>query len=86
LRQGSRQAEENRRIHIKDSSGVRKKYDFPALGEGSVNFMKIFNSLKGFQGPINAEVDFGNEIKLLKEINEALQRSLAFINRLEFET
>ncbi|UCB45305.1 MAG: sugar phosphate isomerase/epimerase [Spirochaetota bacterium] len=74
-----------RRIHIKDSSGIYRNYDFPALGEGTVNFRKIFNCLKGFQGPMNAELDFASSEKPLEEINEALKRSFVFLKGLDLE-
>jgi sugar phosphate isomerase/epimerase len=73
-----------RRIHIKDSAGMYRKYDFPALGEGSIDFEAIFTLLAWFRGPINAEVDFANERKSLDEINIAFKKSNNFLKNMGF--
>ena len=46
-------------MHIKDQSGGKDKENFPALGEGEVNFTKVFEIVKeaGFSGPFTIEIE-----------------------------
>jgi sugar phosphate isomerase/epimerase len=67
------------RMHIKDSCGVYKEYNFPALGEGDINFKKIYNLIEDFSGPVSVEVDFANKVRTLKGINEAFKKSYSFL-------
>jgi len=67
------------RIHLKDSSGKYQDYNFPALGEGVINFEKIFNLIKDFNGPISAEVELDGMNNSLQEINKAVTKSYKFL-------
>ena len=58
---------------------VYKEYNFPALGEGDINFKKIYNLIEDSSGPISVEVDFANKVRTLKEINEAFKKSYSFL-------
>ena len=71
-------------LHIKDKRGGYKKWDFPALGKGRINFPAIFRILKDahYQGPLSVEIEFTpGGSKNLKEINEAVQESSAYLKR-----
>ena len=71
-------------LHIKDKRGGYKKWDFPALGKGRINFPAIFRILKDahYQGPLSVEIEFTpGGSKNLKDINEAVQESFAYLKR-----
>ena len=67
-------------VHLKDKRGGKGIYEFPALGEGEVNFEKIFNILSKYKydGPLSAEVEFEKKPEV-KEIDDAIIRSYEFI-------
>lgn len=46
-------------VHLKDSGGGFKEWHFPTLGEGVVDFPKVFELLdaKGFTGPYTMELE-----------------------------
>jgi sugar phosphate isomerase/epimerase len=46
-------------VHLKDSYGGYKVFDFPALGEGIVDFPAVFSALDGrrFSGPYTLELE-----------------------------
>ena len=67
------------RVHLKDSTGRPRDYDFPALGEGIINFENILFKLKDFKGPVSIEVELDGKNNSLKEINTAMLRSRDFL-------
>ncbi|MFQ5836187.1 MAG: sugar phosphate isomerase/epimerase family protein [bacterium] len=72
-------------LHIKDKRGGYKKWDFPALGKGRINFPAIFRILQlaHYQGPLSVEIEFApGGSKNLKEIDEAVQESFVYLKRL----
>jgi len=71
------------KVHIKDSSGIYHDYNFPALGEGKVDFSIILNELKDFYGPHIAEIELRNQGEPLSEINEAFKKSYDFLNKMK---
>ena len=70
------------KVHIKDSSGIFQDYNFPALGEGTVDFSKIFNELKDFSGPYVVELELSNKRLPLSEINHAFKKSYNYLNNI----
>ena len=67
-------------IHLKDNgSGKYKDWNFPALGQGIVDFDKIFNILKDFNGPASVEIEFDGKERSLEEINKAVKISYDFL-------
>lgn len=46
-------------VHLKDTNGGYKTWNFPALGEGVVNFKEIFRIMneRGFNGPFTMEIE-----------------------------
>lgn len=69
-------------IHLKDNgSGKFKDWNFPALGEGVVDFDKIFEMLKKFDGPGSVEIEFDGKERSLEEINKAVKTSYDFLKK-----
>jgi sugar phosphate isomerase/epimerase len=50
-------------MHVKDQAGGKGEENFPALGDGEVNFAKVFEILKksSFQGPYTIEIENRSE-------------------------
>ena len=48
-----------RAVHLKDTMGGYHAWNFPALGEGIVNFKAVFELLnsRGFEGPFTMELE-----------------------------
>lgn len=70
------------RVHLKDTTGAFETYDFPALGEGIVDFKGTFDVLNaaGFYGPFSLELEGvrGQEYTF-EEKKGVVQRSLAHL-------
>ncbi len=72
-------------LHLKDhGSGKKEDWNFPALGEGVVDFEKIFDSVKGYSGPISVEIEFDGKEHSLEEINEAVKKSYDFLKEYNY--
>jgi L-ribulose-5-phosphate 3-epimerase len=50
-------------VHLKDSRGGKGEWDFPAIGEGHVDFARVLAILHdaGYDGPYAVEVEFSGE-------------------------
>ena len=69
-------------VHLKDhGSGKFKEWNFPALGDGVLDFDKIFDLLKEFDGPGSVEIEFDGKERSLEEINEAVKKSYDFLKK-----
>jgi L-ribulose-5-phosphate 3-epimerase len=69
-------------IHLKDSgNGKTKEWNFPALGEGVTDFVKIFKMLEKFDGPASVEIEFDGPDTPLEKINEAVKTSFTFLKK-----
>lgn len=66
-------------VHLKDKKGGYKVWDFPPLGEGEIDFKKIFGILKEYRGPMSVEIEFDGKRHPLSEINDALRKSYKFL-------
>ena len=71
------------KIHLKDSSGIYQDYNFPALGQGTIDFHRIINVLEEFKGPYIAELELGNKKIPLSTINQAFKESYNYLNHLK---
>ncbi len=51
-------------IHLKDTRGAKGVWDFPAIGEGKVDFARIFSILKeeGYVNPFSVEIEFSGAL------------------------
>ena len=50
-------------IHLKDTGGGKKEWDFPAISEGRLDFRAILDLLEeeGYTGPFGVEIEFQGE-------------------------
>ena len=68
-------------MHLKDKAGKLRDRNYPALGEGNVDFKEIFKHIKDYKGPITVEVELFGEKHSLSEINSALKKSYDFLKK-----
>jgi sugar phosphate isomerase/epimerase len=71
-------------LHIKDKLGAQKDWNFPALGEGNLNLLKVLDILKEYRyrGPISLEVEFTPEGPGSKEnVDRAVKCSYDFLKK-----
>jgi L-ribulose-5-phosphate 3-epimerase len=67
-------------VHLKDARGGRGVWDFPAIGEGHVDFGRVIEILRdaGYSGPYAVEIEFtGEPWPLLDEVTAAMTASRA---------
>ncbi|MEQ6389983.1 sugar phosphate isomerase/epimerase family protein [Bacillaceae bacterium S4-13-58] len=72
-------------IHLKDKRGAYNEWNFPAIGDGELDFERIFHTLKkaNYKGPISVEVEFTPAgPKNLEEVNESVQRSFSYLSKI----
>lgn len=72
-------------IHLKDKLGSFHEWNFPAIGEGYLDFGKIFGTLKkaNYRGPISVEVEFTPAgPSNLEEVNESVKRSFSYLSKI----
>lgn len=67
-------------VHLKDMRGGKGDWDFPAIGEGHVDFGRVLEILRaaGYDGPYSVEVEFGGEPwPALEDVTAAMRASRA---------
>jgi sugar phosphate isomerase/epimerase len=72
-------------VHLKDVRGAPGTWDFPALGEGDVDFAAVLDVLRGarYAGPLSVELEFqGEPWPSAAEVTAALARSRAHVEAL----
>ena len=65
-------------VHLKDTTGGKGNWDFPAIGDGSVDFARVLEILRdsGYNGPYSVEIEFqGEPWPPLEEVTAAMRRS-----------
>jgi L-ribulose-5-phosphate 3-epimerase len=66
-------------VHLKDMRGEQGEWDFPAIGEGHVDFARVIQILRdaGFLGPYSVEVEFTGGVPWppLNEVTAAMRDS-----------
>jgi len=65
-------------VHLKDTKGGKGEWNFPAIGEGNVNFARVLKILEeeGYTGPFSVEIEFsGLPWPPLAEVDRAMQVS-----------
>jgi sugar phosphate isomerase/epimerase len=77
-------------VHVKDHRGGRGTWDFPPLGEGSVDLPGLASALRrmGYDGPCSLEIEFcgpGSEDPPPEVIDRGVQQSYQFMTRLGLE-
>ncbi len=71
-------------IHLKDhGSGKIKDWNFPPLGDGIIDFKKIFKMIEKYNGPCCVEIEFDGSKHPLEEINLAVLKSYDFLKKYE---
>lgn len=77
--------EDVRHVHLKDHRGGKDVYDFPAIGDGTVDIAAVFRALKdyGYDGPISAEIEFQHPVERpdAEVVDDAVRRSLIMMRR-----
>jgi L-ribulose-5-phosphate 3-epimerase len=72
-------------VHLKDTTGGKGVWNFPALGTGTVDFARVLEILDraGYSGPYSVELEFqGEPWPPLAEVNEAMRRSYEHLRSL----
>ena len=76
-------------IHLKDHRGSVGDYDFPALGQGEINWQKVFAVLDrhSYRGPFSAEIELrGPKVNIPEpEIDEAQKSSYEFLRLFDLQ-
>lgn len=75
-------------MHLKDKAGAQKEWNFPALGEGELDFPAVFAVLEEAQNgcPFSVEIEFTKEgPRDLAQINEAVKTSAQYLKQAGFE-
>lgn len=72
-------------VHLKDAAGGKGVWDFPPVGEGTVDFPRVLAILEdaGFRGPISVEIEFqGEPWPPLAEVDRAMTSSYRYLSSL----
>jgi L-ribulose-5-phosphate 3-epimerase len=72
-------------VHLKDTTGGKGNWNFPAIGDGRVDFGRVLEILRaaGYSGPYSVEIEFqGEPWPSLDEVNAAMRRSREHLNAL----
>jgi sugar phosphate isomerase/epimerase len=70
---------------LKDTGGGKREWNFPAVGEGRLDFAAILNRLEqeGFSGPFSVEIEFSGEPwPPLEEVNRSMKASYEKLQKL----
>jgi L-ribulose-5-phosphate 3-epimerase len=66
-------------VHLKDARGGKGNWDFPAIGQGHVDFERVLAILRdaGYDGPYSVEIEFTGEVPWppLEEVDAAMRES-----------
>ena len=72
-------------MHLKETTGGKGNWNFPAIGDGSVDFGRVLQILRdaGYSGPLSVEIEFGGEPwPPLAEVDAAMKRSYEHLTAL----
>lgn len=71
-------------VHLKDTRGGYREWDFPAIGEGHVDFGRILEILEenGYQGPYSVEIEFAGQWPPLEEVHRSMRVSYSTLSKL----
>ena len=72
-------------VHLKDTAGDKGDWNFPAVGEGYVDFSSILKLLEGegYAGPFSVEIEFqGEPWPPLAEVDRAMKVSYETLSSL----
>jgi L-ribulose-5-phosphate 3-epimerase len=74
-------------VHLKDTTGGKGNWNFPAIGTGTVNFGRVLQILRegGYSGPFSVELEFqGEPWPPLEQVDEAMQQSYEHLRSLGY--
>jgi sugar phosphate isomerase/epimerase len=74
-------------VHLKDTVGGKGVWNFPAIGDGSVDFGRVLEILRaaGYTGPCSVELEFtGEPWPPLADVNDSMRRSYQHLQGLGF--
>jgi len=74
-------------VHLKDTVGGKGVWNFPAIGDGSVDFGRVLEILReaGYTGPYSVELEFtGEPWPPLADVNDSMRRSYEHLQGLGF--
>jgi L-ribulose-5-phosphate 3-epimerase len=72
-------------VHLKDTTGGKGNWNFPAVGDGHVDFGRVLSILRdaGYSGPYSVEIEFqGEPWPSLDDVNAAMRRSYEHLSAL----
>ncbi len=72
-------------VHLKDKVGGKGEWDFPAVGEGHVDFKRVLSILdeEGYRGPFSVEIEFqGEPWPPVGEVHRAMKASYEHLKSL----
>lgn len=72
-------------VHLKDTTGGKGNWNFPACGDGHVDFARVLAILRdaGYASPLSVEVEFqGEPWPPLADVTEAMRRSYQHLRSL----
>ncbi len=72
-------------VHLKDHRGGKGDWDFPAPGDGTIDFGAVLGILEagGYRGPLSVEIEFqGDPWPPLAEVNASMARACSHLNAL----
>jgi L-ribulose-5-phosphate 3-epimerase len=72
-------------VHLKDTTGGKGNWNFPAVGAGTVDFGRVLEILEdaGYSGPYSVEIEFeGEPWPSLDDVNSAMRRSYEHLSTL----
>lgn len=88
LREIERVAHSVAAVHVKDTDGGFRRWHFPALGRGVVDFRQTFAILEqaGFAGPLTLEIEgIEGETKTPELLRERMAESIGFMRGLGWQ-
>ena len=72
-------------VHLKDTTGGKGNWNFPAIGSGVVDFGRVLEILRaaGYTGPFAVELEFqGEPWPPLADVNDSMRRSYEHLQQL----
>ena len=71
-------------VHLKETRGGFQVWDFPAVGEGNVDFKKVLQVLEegGYEGPLSVEIEFDGTWPPVEGVHRAMRVSYETLSKL----
>lgn len=74
-----------RHVHVKDKAGAQDEWNFPAVGEGNVDFARVLEVLRngGYDGSLSVEIEFqGEPWPPVEEVHRSMKSAYDELRRL----